>query len=70
MDALEVGIFRDVHWISAVALTTEAQRAQRRFFVCREIPTNKNVLLYDNPISKPILGASLPGLFSSIGNSR
>jgi hypothetical protein len=24
--------------------TTEAQRAQRKVFVCREIPTNKNSL--------------------------
>jgi len=29
--------------------TTEARRTQREVFVCREIPTNKNILLQDPP---------------------
>jgi hypothetical protein len=28
-------------------ITTEARRTQRKSFVCREIPTNKNVLCFD-----------------------
>jgi hypothetical protein len=46
----------------AEEFTTEAQRAQRKVFVCREIPTNKNVLPQNNSTKEQYVVMRLPAV--------